>query len=76
MALNVSWKSHPTREQLYGEMPKVSKKVEERRMRLSGHFIRYNEAMLIDWYFGNQQKEELEEVEGGVNYVDNLLQDA
>ena len=32
MALNVSWKSHLTNEQLYGELPKVSTKVQQRRM--------------------------------------------
>ena len=39
MALNISWKSHPTHEQLYGELPKVSKKVQPRRMRLAGYCI-------------------------------------
>ena len=52
MALKVSWKSHLTNEQLYGELPKVSTKVQQRRMRLAGHCKRHNEEMankLVLW---------------------------
>jgi len=51
-ALNVSWKSHLTNEQLYGELPKVSTKIKQRRMRLAGHCIRHTEEVankLVFW---------------------------
>ena len=52
MALNVSWKDHLTNEKLYGDLPKVSTKVRQRRMRLAGHCIRHNEEIsnkLVLW---------------------------
>ena len=39
MALNVSWKQHITNIQLYGELPPVSTKVQQRRMQLAGHCV-------------------------------------
>ena len=76
MALNISWKCHLTNEQLYGELPKVSTKVQQRRMRFAGHCIRHTKEMahrLVLWQptegrTGRGRKR--------VNYVDNLLQDA
>lgn len=42
-ALNVKWQQHMTNEELYGNLPKVSKRIQERRLRLSGHCIRHKE---------------------------------
>ena len=42
-ALNIKWQQHMTNEELYGNLPKVSKKIQERRLRLSGHCIRHEE---------------------------------
>ena len=71
MAVNVSWKSHLTNEQLYMELPKVSTKVRQRRLRLAGHCVRHSEeeaSKLVLW----------QPTEGRprrVTYIDNLLQD-
>ena len=35
--LNKSWKQHPTNDQLYGNIPKVSDIIRERRTRFAGH---------------------------------------
>ena len=43
MALNVSWKQHLTNEQLYRDLPLVSSKVRQRRLRLSCHCIHQKE---------------------------------
>ena len=75
MALNVSWKQHIPNIQLYGELPPVSTKVQQRRMRLSGHCVRHDDEVankLVLWQpadgHANRGQQKL-------MYVDNLLQD-
>ena len=43
MALNVSWRSHTTNEDLYGTLPAVADKVASRRLQLAGHCFRHPE---------------------------------
>lgn len=45
MALNVPWQSHTTNDRLYGDLPLVSLKVQQRRMRLAGHCSRHEEEI-------------------------------
>ena len=45
MALNVPWQSHTTNEQLYGDLPPVSLKVQQRRMNLAGHCLHHEEEI-------------------------------
>ena len=59
--------------QLYGELPPVSTKVQQRRMRLAGHCVRHDDEVankLVLWQptdtIRGRQK---------ITYVDNLLQD-
>ena len=40
-ATNVSWKDHITNKDLYGNLPKLSTKIRERRMKLAGHCSRH-----------------------------------
>ena len=52
MALNVSWKQHIPNIQLYSELPPVSTKVQQRRMRLAGHCVRHGDEVankLVLW---------------------------
>ena len=42
VALNASWQSHTSNEELYGDLPRVGDKVEARRMRLAGHCQRHS----------------------------------
>ena len=52
MALNVSWKQLIPNIQLYGELPPVSTKVQQRRMRLAGHCVRHDDEVankLVMW---------------------------
>ena len=75
MAFNVSWKEHMTNEELYGDLPPVTLKIQQRRLRLAGHCWRHKEEIassLVLW----------EPLEGNRNrgrqsttYIDNLLQD-
>ena len=70
MALNVSWKQHITNIQLYSELPPVSTKLQQRRMRLAGHCVRHEDEVankLVLWQ-PNRGRQKM-------TYVDNLLQD-
>ena len=72
MALSVSWKQHIPNTQLYGELPPVSTKVQQRRMRLAGHCVRHDDEVankLALW-----QPTDGHANRGRQTYVDNLLQ--
>ena len=49
--LNIHWKQHVTNAELYGDLPKISQKIRERRTRFAGHCSRSDEcvAKLILW---------------------------
>ena len=52
MALNVHWVQHMTNAELYGNLPRVSFKIAEQRLRISGHCVRHPEELaseLILW---------------------------
>ena len=46
--LNKSWQQHPTRHQLYGNLPPVSKTIQARRTRHTGHFWRSKDEIVSD----------------------------
>ena len=51
-ALNVSWKDKITNHELYGELPLLSQKLKERRLRFAGHCHRSQEEIastLVLW---------------------------
>ena len=51
-ALNVSWEEHVRNVDLYGNLPRLSNKIRERRMKLAGHSVRHPELVasgLVLW---------------------------
>ena len=46
--LNKSWQQHPTRPQLYGQLPPVTKTIQARRTRHSGHCWRSKDELISD----------------------------
>ena len=46
--LNKSWRQHPTRHQLYGHQPPITKTIQVRRARHTGHCWRNKEALISD----------------------------
>ena len=46
--LNKSWRKHPTRHQLYGHMPPVTKTIQVRRTRHAGHCWRSRHELISD----------------------------
>ena len=46
--LNKSWRQHPTRHQLYGHLPPITKTIQVRRTRHAGHCWRSKDELLSD----------------------------
>ena len=46
--LNKSWRQHPTRHQLYGHLPPITKTIQVRRARHAGHCWRSKDELVSD----------------------------
>ena len=46
--LNISWKQHPTKKDLYGNIPPLSTIIRERRLRFAGHSWRSKNELISD----------------------------
>ena len=46
--LNKSWRQHPTRHQLYGHLPSITKTIQVRRTRHAGHCWRSRDEVISD----------------------------
>ena len=46
--LNKSWQQHPTRHQLYGHLPPITKTIQVRRTRHAGHCWRSRDELISD----------------------------
>ena len=46
--LNKSWRQHTTRHQLYGHLPPITKTIQVRRVRISGHCWRSRDKLIKD----------------------------
>ena len=56
---NISWKSHPTKKQIYGDLPSISSILKARRVQFAGHCFRAeNEIIssLLLWTPTNQTR--------------------
>eukprot|EP00794_Sanderia_malayensis_P015472 gene15472-17050_t len=61
MAANVSWRDHVANIELYGDLPRLSQTVQQRRVRLAGHCIRHDEEVassLVLWLATNRRNGE------------------
>ena len=75
MVKGISWQDRITNKELYAELPPISLKIQQRRMRLAGHCLRHPEeeaSKLVLWVptegKANRGRKK-------ITYVDNLLQD-
>ena len=46
--LNKSWRQHPTKQQLYGQLPPITKTIKVRRTRHAGHCGRIRDELISD----------------------------
>jgi len=52
MVMNITWMDKMTNEDLYGNLPTISNKIRERRLRLAGHCVRHSKlevSNLVLW---------------------------
>ena len=49
--LNKSWRLHPTKHQLYGHLPPITKTIQVRRTRHAGHYWRSMDELISDILF-------------------------
>ena len=75
MAFGVSYKDHLTNLQLYGDLPQLSTKIRQRRMRLAGHCWRHPEEIANTLVLWEPQEGTRNRGLQRTTYVDNLLQD-
>ena len=75
MCLGVSWMQKLTNEELYRELPKVTEKIAERRMKLAGHCIRHPELSASTLVLWEPKRGAPKPGRPAVTYVDNLCSD-
>ena len=54
-ALNISWRQHPTKEQLYGNIPSISMLIRKRRLRFTGHCFRSKKELISELILWNSR---------------------
>ena len=54
-ALNIQWQDHVTNEELYGDIPRLSSSIQQRRMRFCGHSWRSKSELVHDFLLWNHQ---------------------
>ena len=75
MASNISWKNYTTNTHLYQDLPKVTTKINQGRMRLTGHCSRHPEEVvhkLVSW---QSIEEKQNRGRRKMTYVDVILKD-
>ena len=74
MVLNISWKAKLTNKQLYGNLPKLTEIVKERRLQLAGHCVRHEDEIahhLVLWEPTRRRRNRRR----GITFIDNLKED-
>ena len=75
MVKNISWRDHLTNNELYGNLPKISVKIRQRRMRLAGHCIRHEDEIANKLVLWQPNDGRVRRGRQKINYIDVLLQD-
>ena len=74
--LNIDWKTHPTIKQLYGNLPKISNVLRERRMRLAGHAWRNRDELVSDVLLWRPAHGKTRPGRPNKTFIDQLADDA
>ena len=75
MVQNISWREHLTNDRLYGNLPKISQKIRQRRMRLAGHCFRHEEEIANKLVLWQPNDGRARRGRQKTTYLDVLLQD-
>ena len=72
---NVSWSEHLTNRELYGNLPKVTDKIRERRLELAGHCVRHSEEVASNLVLWQPSQGKPNRGRKRKTYLDNLMND-
>ena len=75
MALNISWRRHPTNRELYGNLPPLSLKIRKRRLRLAGHCVRHDDEVASDLVLWQPTDGQTRRGKPATTYLKILLKD-
>ena len=75
MALNIDWRWGFTNKEVYGSLPRVTMKIQERRMRLAGHIHRHPELVAHQVLFWEPSHGNRNRGRPAITYVDCLRKD-
>lgn len=76
MALNINWKERRTNREVYGDLPRVTTKIQERRMKLAGHVVRHDDLVANKLVLWEPTHGRRSRGRPPLTYVDVLLGDA
>ena len=74
--LNISWKQHPTKKELYGNIPPLSVIIRERRMRFAGHCWRNKDELASDVLLWHPRQGKTPIGRPARTYIDQLRDDS
>ena len=69
-------RTHMRNEELYGNLPKVSTKIQQRRMRLAGYCVRHEEEIANKLVLWEPTEGESSRGRRKATFIDTLLEDA
>ena len=73
--LNKSWRQHPTRHQLYGHLPPITKTIQVRRTRHAGHCWRSRDELISDVLLWNPTYGRAKAGRPARTYIQQLCED-
>ena len=73
--LNKSWRQHPTRHQLYGHLPPITKTIQVRRTRHAGHCRRSKDELISDVLLWNPAYRQANAGRPARTYIQQLCED-
>ena len=73
--LNKSWRQHPTRRQLYGHLPPITKTIQVRRARHAGHCWRSKDELVSDVLLWTPTYDQAKAGQPAQTYMQQLCED-
>ena len=75
MIMNITWMDKITNEDLYGNLPRISNKIRERRLKLAGHCVRLSELEVSNLVLWEPFQGKFNRGSQRLTYVDRLRKD-
>ena len=73
--LNKSWRQHPTRHQLHGHLPPITKTIQVRRTRHAGHCWRSKDELISDVFLWTPAYGQAKAEQPARTYIQQLCED-